>query len=340
MRLETVMEPLIGGVKNYDTFIRPLYFFDCMINGSQMDNASPPKITQKHHDILYSLIQNEYDDIDQYILDTFQAFCDRKKRIIINLFYIHRWFAKLRDLITCSNISWSKRNLLSSIIFTLFSNVTEIVIYTPSSDFYLFDLKALLSLMLAAIGEHRKLSIIIRSKLALKKSKTWIKRAYKPSIIEFYAARKWHISLTSQRKVEDIVTIRPMVNFRLDTLEKQGWKTADPEYFNNHIKGRNIIDFYDEENETLASQIYENMRQSEEKSKEINPNVADNEFSPYSIMKHSFQRMKSEPFGIDLEMSDSAQQLIAVTTVTHDSRADRCGILRGKFELFFTHLNL
>ena len=142
MRLETV-KLVVGDSNTWTNFrssIEPLYYFDCMINGSQMDDSSPPKITNKHCQLLSNLITWRLDEskkditdrISPYIINTFATFCDRKKSIFINLCFVDKWFAKIKDLIFTS--SESTKYLLSNGIFRLFPNI-EMCLYTYEYHF-------------------------------------------------------------------------------------------------------------------------------------------------------------------------------------------------------------
>eukprot|EP01084_Bolivina_argentea_P234299 394456_1 len=79
MRLQTIT--IITTKQNYEIFFTALYYLDCMLNGSEMDATSPPKIKKKQKRILDKLIKHklptidpdhEKNDYDEYVNKTFE----------------------------------------------------------------------------------------------------------------------------------------------------------------------------------------------------------------------------------------------------------------------------
>ena len=119
IRIESIIR--IENYKNYAEYLRPLYYFDCMLSGSEMPVAV--KITTKDIEIIKKLIYGS-DDIEEYIKDSFTAFCQQKTKIIINLLYITN-LAAFADLLY--NID--ELIIFNEDIFTLFNNLKEVIIY-------------------------------------------------------------------------------------------------------------------------------------------------------------------------------------------------------------------
>eukprot|EP01084_Bolivina_argentea_P295139 508044_1 len=157
--------------ETFAEFFQPLYYFDCMINGTAMDSSRPPNIRKKHYNILSKLIKNKIGIINdennyifhEYITSTFDIFCSTKNRVIINLYHMNTWFSELRNLILFSLPS-QKKNLFSETILKLFPNLNTIIIYSPASNYYSFDLRDLLKLISTSEFVSNNLKILIKSK--------------------------------------------------------------------------------------------------------------------------------------------------------------------------------
>eukprot|EP01084_Bolivina_argentea_P012777 23919_1 len=89
--------------ENFSAFFKPLIHFDEMINGTQYDENSKPHIADHQYSMLEMLIKHKVNnihiDIHPYIIDTFEAFTNNKKEIILNLSHIYQSFEKISSLI-------------------------------------------------------------------------------------------------------------------------------------------------------------------------------------------------------------------------------------------------
>ena len=93
----------IKTTQNFGFFIKPMFFLDCMVNGTDMDSSNRPKISERDKKILENLIAWKLRKIDkieypQYIIDSFIAFCNHKQRLMINLRWMELFWEKLTHL--------------------------------------------------------------------------------------------------------------------------------------------------------------------------------------------------------------------------------------------------
>eukprot|EP01084_Bolivina_argentea_P195247 335003_1 len=169
MKLESIRD--IAKTKNYSIFIKPLYWFDCMITGTSMYGFEPT-ITKRDYTILNNLMkqklcEKEYNKYPKYINDTFQAFTQYKTQIVLNMHYMYLWFDKLRELIMYkitaqpTKESNDKCNLFKDVLFRLFKNVNHIIIHTSRNPLtgykeYPFNILSLLSLIDLCVKLNRK----------------------------------------------------------------------------------------------------------------------------------------------------------------------------------------
>eukprot|EP01083_Nonionella_stella_P268033 905732_1 len=166
--------------QKFTRVFEPLFWYDCMVTGVSVRKHKPiirgEQIETLDHLISWRLNSKHVkcrEDIDQYIYDTFKAFTNHKKQIVINLYQIHIYFEKIRDLViskwikpwNCSscraagNSVNSARcyscqalpprnvhginNLLQPTLFQVFRKIKRIVVYTTSGNGefeYAFDL--------------------------------------------------------------------------------------------------------------------------------------------------------------------------------------------------------
>eukprot|EP01083_Nonionella_stella_P085609 237425_1 len=193
IRIESIM--VMRTRENFRKPLESLFYFDAMINGSDPLGSDYNKISENDISRLKKLIDIECRDsgvsdhqMQEYIVDTFHLFCLKKTQIIINLCFMDYYFKALHHLIM-NPIErgaghWlddmSSKNLFKPIIFTLFRNLKEIIIYTTASMLddkhaYSFSLIALFNL----ISER---SIKMRIKIFAKPKNTeqfsWLFDAY------------------------------------------------------------------------------------------------------------------------------------------------------------------
>ena len=167
--------------RNYKEFMDALFYFDCMLNGTSMYGEDP---TDEQYEILQKLIKHSYklgfdNHYDKYVNDTFDAFISHKTQIILNLNDLDDLttinFKQFSELIMYS-LSWDQTTTVEQhiiampgtefstageikfytnifkidVIFRLFKNLKEIVIYTTNvtgSYSYIMDLETLLDLI-------------------------------------------------------------------------------------------------------------------------------------------------------------------------------------------------
>eukprot|EP01084_Bolivina_argentea_P086410 156186_1 len=129
---------------NYKHYLKSLYYFDCMTEGSWMDSKfSSETIKNADYDNLADMI-NYYvgkDEIKKkrnkkrkkpvppYVNDSFYSFCYQKKQVVINMDEIYRNFSKLLPLIINKTT-----NLFKPLLFQLFGNCTRFVLFTTTPD--------------------------------------------------------------------------------------------------------------------------------------------------------------------------------------------------------------
>eukprot|EP01084_Bolivina_argentea_P012780 23922_1 len=141
MKLETII--IVDGSRNYGTLFKPLWYFDCMISGTDMKTAKM-NITEKHFKLLGKLINHKLDIVqnscDSYMNDTFLAFTNSKTEVIFNLHHMNVYFKKLNELVMHPlakykvNMEQERKkehqNLFREIAVKLFKNVTKITVFT------------------------------------------------------------------------------------------------------------------------------------------------------------------------------------------------------------------
>eukprot|EP01084_Bolivina_argentea_P289188 496526_1 len=130
--------------QNFAPFFKALFFFDCMLNGSKMywDGNEIPKMDKEDYIKLKNLIQHKINsnafrnEYPEYINDTFEAYTNNKKQIILNLHWIHRYFTEIETLILYTLADGEvdetlvyRYNLFKPIIFELFPNLVDIKMY-------------------------------------------------------------------------------------------------------------------------------------------------------------------------------------------------------------------
>eukprot|EP01083_Nonionella_stella_P031374 85915_1 len=174
IRIESVT--VIETKMPYKSAFHALYLFDCMVTASNMKGCKV-SIKAKDKEILEALIGYELGLIakksyDEYVHDTFHAFCIKKTQIIVNINQLDWYFRDhdLYKLMMCdgdntdgdtmaddsigaryssnSKHDNTKRNILNAKMFKLFENATEFTIYTTDRKgltSYSFDLELFLS---------------------------------------------------------------------------------------------------------------------------------------------------------------------------------------------------
>ena len=164
LRLQSIR--IIKNNLNYQEFIHAFYIFDAMISLGSLDQlTSDTKIKQIDIEIIQTLINyklndihtddNDINNIDQYMLDSFNLFCLKKKMIMIGMESLNKYFNGLSYLLIdkknlinfgINDNKWSNDNdnknnislniLKSDIIFNakLFPNLEKIIICTTYAN--------------------------------------------------------------------------------------------------------------------------------------------------------------------------------------------------------------
>ena len=241
--------------QNFCLFFRAFFYFDCMISGSEPNekyNKETKDMQNIDRSILEHLISYSLDDTTkerycQYIYKAWSMFCAHKYTLVLNLTYLDEHFADLNDLIMFSvsndhscklesdsdseidekddnllqtkSMEESNRNLFKPMIFKLFPNVKEIVIYTTSvksgTFVYSFSLQSFNKLYLNAQGHKPRTKITIKATMYWNTAmgmRTWLWKAYKQNLKnKWIDRRRWKVNLNQVRnaakKVEDCLTI-------------------------------------------------------------------------------------------------------------------------------------
>eukprot|EP01084_Bolivina_argentea_P084460 152733_1 len=212
--------------ENFEEFFRPLFYFHCMVNGARMEQYEP-EITDIDYIALNNLIQhtvgingfcNQY---PSYIIDTFMAFTNHTKQIVINLHEIHSHFNKLKGLILYDNKD-KGNNMFKEILFQLFKNLNHIIIYSTSLGFsddeyktYPFKLLSLLNIICSSnsfISKHFHITIKATHDYSQSViSKSWIFDAVSDFTRSKFEERKLNLELTqtmgASNKNEDLLII-------------------------------------------------------------------------------------------------------------------------------------
>ncbi len=202
---------LIQTCTNYQTFFKCLFIFDSILNGASV-NADDLNICDVDYKILNKLISVSYSKMDEYLINTWNKFIIQKQTIIINLDKLSRLPSNISSLIMQSGIK--KRyealppdsfNLFDSSLFSIFSNLKTIIIYTTWFDnLYSFNLYSFLSII-------NKSSTWTKIRILAKRG-TWIlalfdnKKEWR-SILSAYDETKLNIKMETTKTVYDCVFI-------------------------------------------------------------------------------------------------------------------------------------
>eukprot|EP01084_Bolivina_argentea_P054606 100136_1 len=222
IRIESIRH--IKTVKNFGAYIKPLFYFDAMISGSD-PHASGCDISPKDIKMLFGLMNAELWSVEnkfpEYVLDTFHLFCLKKTQIILNLSFMDLYFGSIRELIMHGierdDLNWKNNksdiNLFKSNMLMLFNNVQEIIIYsTPSilgaNYSYSFSLICLLQLInQSAVG--LKITIIDHNH-------SWLFNAANSSIQSFKNT-KWNMHMKTRHNARGVKVDCVIIDNNTDT---------------------------------------------------------------------------------------------------------------------------
>eukprot|EP01084_Bolivina_argentea_P305842 528378_1 len=91
--------------KNYKRYFKPLFLFDCVVNGTGFHALNAPEISDQDYLTIQNLIKHSLEinkfrnKYPQYINKTFQCCVDNKSQIVLNLDEITSYLNQLKDII-------------------------------------------------------------------------------------------------------------------------------------------------------------------------------------------------------------------------------------------------
>eukprot|EP01084_Bolivina_argentea_P000582 1093_1 len=166
---------IIQTAQSFSDFFKALFHFDCMLNATKLKYMR----TQSKNDryILQNLLnhilkvngfQNTY---PQYINDTFEAYANHKKTIVIDVPFVVENFGNLTPLII-THVPSTGDIMIQSVLFDLFKNMNKMLIKLgetkDENKFSLIELNAIMSKLnkQQLIAEKRGQQIIVTNKNA------------------------------------------------------------------------------------------------------------------------------------------------------------------------------
>eukprot|EP01084_Bolivina_argentea_P234777 395229_1 len=184
VRIESLI--IMKNQYNYETFFHALFWFDCMLSGSDMKDCDD-HVSAVDENIISSLIEDQLgmkrnSDIHEYIYDTFCLFCVQKTLITINIHYIKLYFIKMYHLLQI--------NMFRNLIFNIFPNINKVIIYSTNEDgkhIYPQSLPDISSMIHSITGISSNIEVIVKAThtykgdniLAEWKGRSWIFDAWK-----------------------------------------------------------------------------------------------------------------------------------------------------------------
>eukprot|EP01084_Bolivina_argentea_P139261 244998_1 len=228
LKIDSIILKVDSAVHNYGLFFQPLYYFDCMVNGSVFSYQTAPCHVIKNVDKCYTVLQNLIhhklaihgftNQYPSYINNTFESFINSKTQIILNLMEFQTSFGKLKDLLIHkmslnATQATSETNLCKITVFRLFKNAKNIIIYTTRKDrpyFHTnFNILSLLC-MFSEISEKEDLSndfkISIIAKQTARSNETWLSTAW--NNLDSSIKKAWNVSFSEGMDGEHCVTIK------------------------------------------------------------------------------------------------------------------------------------
>eukprot|EP01084_Bolivina_argentea_P249834 418378_1 len=116
---------------DYRNILHALFYFDSMLNGSEMQTDAENKISIRDVDIIEKLIKHKMrrytNRYDAYINKTFELFCAQRRQIAFNLHQMDTCFYKFRFLMFKEG-----SNLPKFMVFRLFKNLDKITLKTTT----------------------------------------------------------------------------------------------------------------------------------------------------------------------------------------------------------------
>eukprot|EP01084_Bolivina_argentea_P227199 383739_1 len=205
MRVETVK--IQRTKQNFVKIIRPLFYLDCMINGTWMDEEfKAESISKEDHTYLDNLIKYHLNSdtmknpYPMYTHNVFESFCYKKTQVVINLDELHNNLQVLCDIVI-DPIT----NLFKDVLYDLFESLEKIIYYTTSPDgksSHTLEWESLLTLIDSSKASN-KLTITINANCEYDRyyhKRSWMFFEKKPEIIsEYFEDNGWGCDVTSKR---------------------------------------------------------------------------------------------------------------------------------------------
>ncbi len=195
---------------NYETFVQSFQFLDKLLSGDcdGIGNISSENVEIVSKCISYylNISSNSFDD---YIKDTFWLFCNQKKDIIINLNEMNI-YVENKDFVNIimysvkndNNIGSNNINIFKCLLFDLFPNGNQIIIYTTSNlglPIYPFSILYLLSNIIYSSSTSSLLTKSFK-KIIIKAVRrggrdSWVSKAFDSKLEQEFTNKKININL-------------------------------------------------------------------------------------------------------------------------------------------------
>eukprot|EP01084_Bolivina_argentea_P101405 181816_1 len=255
-RLKIPTIRIIETAQNFEPFFHSLYLFDHMISGVDTSYGDIGEISGSDIKILHRLINHSLsigyeskEDIEQYIVNTFDLFLIKKTKIEINMADLDDYFESINPLIVhcmmneggeykhCMNEDgeynknriWidkqkrkikhndtnDKMNILNAKILSIFPNVNQVVINTTYQFLeeryyvYRFSLWSFLSEIETA---KPSITYVMKATPKTGETKTWLTHAVSPYLKRGFTEKKWHIKYKHKKEYDYVIIGKNLFN--------------------------------------------------------------------------------------------------------------------------------
>ena len=204
-KLEMESVRIIETGDNYSKFMRAFHLFDCMLSGdwpygAAVRNADIRVVKASINERL-DIKRNGY---AEYVNNTFHLFCERKTQLILNLCEMDRDIANetfvsiimkpLRQQ-GASRMQLNNNNIFKPVVFRLFPNVQEIIMYTTGNfeRAYSFNILKFFRhyLCLSPLSKALKKIQLIDRKFK------WLKQVFHDEMTQYAEERAWDLEFKS-----------------------------------------------------------------------------------------------------------------------------------------------
>ena len=202
---------IVSSSRAYRESIGALYLFDVAFTGQEMGKT---KVDESQKEILDFCIKSALNQpippqpiaVDQYVLDNFYCFRQKKTKLVLNPFRMNKNDEYLTNLLFYG-ISSSKEvpkdniNIFRPFLFELFPNMVELVLWLNNG--YALNFLSLLSVLEeAATVIPQSFEVLKVHETALYNAQKWMKTAFEaiPDIKEQFAAKNWLIEMDETKK--------------------------------------------------------------------------------------------------------------------------------------------